>query len=94
LISRLLSFFLVGFGYLWRERTLKGLLALFVFFIFILRFIYWGGVIPSSLPQLSLSVWRWILWGGIFFIFYTVLARQIYRLKARFKSEEGQSGDR
>ncbi len=94
LISRFLSFFLVGFGYLWREQTLKGLLVLFVFFILILRFIYWGGVIPSSLPRLSLSVWRWILWGGLFFIFYIVLARQIYRLKARFKSEESQSGDR
>ena len=37
-ISRVLSFFLVGFGYLWREQVFKGLVLIFVFFIFILRF--------------------------------------------------------
>jgi len=36
LISRYLSFLLVGFGYLWREQVLRGLIFLFIFFIFIL----------------------------------------------------------
>jgi len=94
LISRLLSFFVVGFGYLWREEIFKGLLVLLIFFIFILRFIYWGGAMPSSFPRLSLNVWRWILWGGLFLIFYFVLVRQIYRLKARFKSEKDRSANR
>jgi len=94
LISRFLSFFLVGFGYLWRERVFKGLLVLFIFFIFILRFIYWGGAIPSSFPRLSFSLWRWILWGGFFLIFYFTLVRQIYRLKSTLKPEKDRLASR
>ncbi len=94
LISRLLSFFVVGFGYLWREKVLKGLFVLFIFFIFISRFIYWGGAIPSSFPRLSLSMWRWIFWGGLFIIFYIVLVLQVYRLKSRFKPEKDRSAAR
>jgi tetratricopeptide (TPR) repeat protein len=85
-ISRFLSFFLVGFGYLWREQIFKGLFLLFIFFIFILRFVYWGGAIPSPFPQLSLNLWRWIFWGAVFLIFYFFSLRQIHRLKSKFKS--------
>ena len=84
LISKLLSFFVVGFGYLWRERIFKGLFLLFIFFIFVLRFVYWGGVIPSSFPRLSLTLWRWIFWGGLFVIFYLFAVRQIHRLKSKY----------
>ena len=92
LISRLISFFVVGFGYLWRDQVFKGLLVLFIFFVFILRFIYWGGAIPSSFPQLSFSMWRWIFWGGLFLVFYIAFVRQIYRLKSTFKPEKDRSG--
>jgi hypothetical protein len=78
-ISTFVNFFLVGFGYLWRERLAKGLFFLFVFFVFILKFAYWNGVIPSSLPQTSSGVWKWIVWGGFFVIFYILSVRQIYR---------------
>jgi tetratricopeptide (TPR) repeat protein len=87
-ISRFLSFFLVGFGYLWREQFFKGLILLFIFFIFILRFVYWGGTLPSSLPRLSLNLWRWILWGTLFVAFYLFSVRQIHRLKSRFEVEK------
>jgi tetratricopeptide (TPR) repeat protein len=93
-ISRLLSFFIVGFGYLWREQVLKGLFVLFIFFIFILRFVYWGGAIPSPFPRLSLTLWRWILWGGLFLIFYIFFVRQIYRLKSRFETGKERSASR
>jgi tetratricopeptide (TPR) repeat protein len=93
-ISRFLSFFLVGFGYLWREQIFKGLLSLFIFFIFILRFIYWSGVMPSSLPQLSSSLWRWVFWGGLFLIFYILSVRKSYRLKPEFEAESERSGGR
>jgi len=86
-ISRFLSFFFVGFGYLWREHTLKGLFFLFIFFIFVLRFAYWGGVMPSSLPQLFSPLWKWIFWGGVFLIFYILSVRQLYRLKPKFETE-------
>jgi tetratricopeptide (TPR) repeat protein len=87
-ISRSLSFFLVGFGYLWRQQIFKGLFLLFIFFIFILRFVYWNGAIPSPFPRLSLNLWRWIFWGGLFLIFYLFSVRQIHRFKSRFGVEK------
>ena len=93
-ISRFLSFFLVGFGYLWREQVLKGLLLLFVFFIFILRVVYWSGVMPSPLPQLFSTLWRWIFWGGFFLIFYLFSVRQLYRIKPKFETESERLGTR
>jgi len=94
LISRFLSFFLVGFGYLWREQVFKGVFVLFIFFIFILRFVYWDGAIPSPFPRVSLTLCRWIFWGGFFLIFYIFFVRQIYRLKSRFETEKERSGSR
>jgi tetratricopeptide (TPR) repeat protein len=94
LIAGSLSFILVGFGYLWREQVFKGLFLLFIFFVFILRFVYWGGAIPSPFPRLSLSLWSWILWGGLFLIFYVFSVRQIFRLKSRFETEKQRSGSR
>jgi len=94
LISRFLSFFFVGFGYLWREQTFKGLLFLFIFFTFILRFVYWNGVMPSPFPQLYSTLWRWISWGGLFVIFYILSIRQLYRLKPKFEAESERSEGR
>jgi tetratricopeptide (TPR) repeat protein len=90
-ISGLLSFFFIGFGYLWREQVLRGLIFLFIFFIFVLRFVYWNGVIPSSLPQLSFTVWKWIFWGGLFAIFYILSIRRLYRLKSKFETGSERS---
>jgi len=89
LIAKFLSLFFVGFGYLWKEHPLKGFIFLFLFFIFILRFIYWNGVIPSSFAQTSPNLWRIIFWEGLFLIFYLLSIRQIYRLKPRFEIESG-----
>ncbi len=94
LISRFLSFFLVGFGYLWREQVLKGLLLLFIFFIFISEFVYWDGAIPSPLPRFSLNLWRWSFWGVPFLIFYALSVRQTYRPKSRFDLENERFRER
>jgi tetratricopeptide (TPR) repeat protein len=93
-IGRFLSFFLVGFGYLWREQVLKGFIFLSIFFIFILRFVYWNGVMPSPIPQLSTTFWRWVFWGGLFLIFYILSVRHLYRLKPKFEAERQRSGGR
>jgi tetratricopeptide (TPR) repeat protein len=93
-IGRFLSFFLVGFGYLWREQVLKGFFFLLIFFIFILRFVYWNGVMPSPLPQPFSTLWRWIFWGALFLIFYFFSVRQFYRLKPKFETERERSGGR
>ncbi len=87
LVGKFLSFFLVGFGYLWREENLKGLFLLFLFFIFILKFVYWSGVMPSPLPQLFSPFWSYIFWGGLFIIFYMLSIRFLYRLKPKFETE-------
>jgi tetratricopeptide (TPR) repeat protein len=93
-IGRFLSFFLVGFGYLWREQVLKGFIFLSVFFAFILRFVYWNGVMPSPIPQLSTSFWRWIFWGGLFLLFYILSVRHLYRLKPKVETESERPGGR
>jgi tetratricopeptide (TPR) repeat protein len=82
-VSRFLSFFFLGVGNLWKERSIQGIVSLFLFFIFILRFIYWNGVIPSAIPQISLTPWRMIFWGGLFIIFYYLSVRQVFQLKPR-----------
>lgn len=94
LISRFLSFFLVGFGYLWREQAYKGFLFLFIFFIFILRFFYWNGVMHSPIPQLYSTFWRGVFWGGFFLLFYILSVRNLYRIKPKFETEGERSGGR
>jgi len=94
LISRFLSFFLVGFGYLWRGQAYKGFFFLFIFFIFILRFFYWNGVMLSPIPQLYSTFWRGIFWGGLFLLFYILSVRNLYRLKPKFETEGERSGGR
>jgi tetratricopeptide (TPR) repeat protein len=77
--GRFLSLFFVGFGYLWREHPFKGLFFLLLFFIFILRFVYWNGVILAAVAQPS-PVWSMVIWGGLFILFYFLIVRKTYRL--------------
>jgi len=88
-ISKFLSFFFVGFGYLWRGSPLKGGFLLFLFFVFILRFVYWEGVIPDSMAQPSLFPWDVIFWGGFFLLFYFLSVRASLRMKPKIKREMG-----
>jgi tetratricopeptide (TPR) repeat protein len=87
-IGRFLSFFFIGFGYLWREHMIRGLILLFLFFVFILKLAYWNGVIPSSIAQPVTFQWGTIIWGGLFLFFYVYSLRKVLRLKPRFKAEE------
>ena len=89
-VSRFLSFFFIGFGYLWKGHSFKGFFLLFLFFIFILKFIYWNGVIPSPIAQPFPNLWEMIFWGGLFIILYFLSIWQIYRLKPRFETEKKQ----
>ncbi len=86
-ISRYVSVFMVGFGHLWRNRFFKGLLLLFVFFIFVMRFIYWNGAVTLSEIQLPPSPWNLLFWGGLFILFYLLSLRQSFRLKSKFSAE-------
>ena len=88
LIGRVLSFFFVGFGDLWKDRPLKGILLLFLFFIFILRFIYLKGVVIASVDPPFVSLWNIIWWGSLFILFYLFSIRKILRQKPRFETKE------
>jgi tetratricopeptide (TPR) repeat protein len=81
LVARFISFFFVGFGYLWKERFARGSLLVILFFIFVLRFIYWNGVIPDPIAQPLAYHWDAFFWGGLFILFYFFSLWRIYRLK-------------
>jgi tetratricopeptide (TPR) repeat protein len=83
-ISRFLSAFLVGFGQLWKGYFCGGLFLAFLFFIILLRFIYWEGIVklpfvPSPPAQGSL-----VFWGVLFLLIYGLTLWQSYRLRPRF----------
>jgi tetratricopeptide (TPR) repeat protein len=87
-IGRYLSLFFVGFGYLWGDHVVKGLIFLFLSFVFILKLVYWNGVVPSSIAQPVTVQWGTIFWGGLFLFFYFYSLRKVLGLKPRFKTEE------
>ncbi len=83
LIGKLLSYVFVGFGDLWRGHSLKGLLLLTLYFVFLLKFLFWSGRVPGSILQHPFS-WEGLLsWGSLFILFYFI----IYRKEARRKPE-------
>jgi tetratricopeptide (TPR) repeat protein len=87
-LSKFLSLFFVGFSDLWRGQSFKGLLLLFLFFIFVLKFIYWNGAMTLILPQSPPVLLRWIFWGGLFILLYGLSLRQVYRLKPKYETEK------
>lgn len=86
-IRTFLSYLFTGFGYLWRGQSLKGLLLLFLFFIFILRFLFWSGLIPDTRLQPQSSPLLAALWGGLFLVFYLLNVWDLRRQKPSFEIE-------
>ncbi len=86
-IKTFLSYLFTGFGYLWRGQSLKGLLLLFLFFIFILRFLFWSGLIPDTRLQSQSSPLLAALWGGLFLLFYLLNVWDLRRQKPSFEIE-------
>jgi len=86
-IRTFLSYLFTGFGYLWRGQSLKGLLLLFLFFIFILRFLFWSGLIPDTRLQPQSSPLLAALWGGLFIVFYLLNVWDLRRQKPSFEIE-------
>lgn len=79
IVGKFISFFFTGFDYLWKGELLKGFTCLFIFFIFILRFVYWDGVINSTFTLSFPNLMRVITWGGLFIIFYLTIILKILR---------------
>ena len=91
-LSKFLSYFFVGYSDLWGGRAFYGLFLLFLFFVFVFRFVYWDGAMRLSLSQPPLVLLRGILWGGLFIAFYLLSIRRAYRLKPRYEAERGLKG--
>lgn len=87
-VSKFLSFFFVGFSDLWGRHPFKGLLLLLLFFVFILKFVYWNGAMTLIFPQSPPVLLRWIFWGGLFILLYGLSLRQVYRLKPKYEIEK------
>jgi tetratricopeptide (TPR) repeat protein len=83
-VSRFLSYVFVGYGYVWKGYFGRGLLSLLAFFILILRFVYWNGVVAPPFAVASFSIWKVLFWGGLFILLYVITLRQIRRLRPRF----------
>jgi tetratricopeptide (TPR) repeat protein len=83
--GKFLSYFLIGFGDLWRGYPLRGLLLLSLFFIFVLRFVFWNGVLPDSTLGISFPWWALFVWGGFFLFFYFLSFRRVRRQKPQFE---------
>ena len=82
-IGRSLSYLIVGFDDLWKGDFLKGVILLFLFFIFLLRVIFWSGVIPSSVIQLPSAAGCTVFWGTLFVLFYLFSLRRVLRPRPR-----------
>lgn len=88
-ISRILSLFSLGGGHVWRNYTIRGVVFLFVFSVFILRIVYWHGlirnseVIPTSSP---LSSAAFLI--GLFACFYFISLRSISRFERKKQALE------
>lgn len=83
--GKMLSYLLTGFGDLWKGQPFKGLLLLIVFFIFILRFIFWNGVLPHPGLPPSFSWGGLAIWGGLFVLFYFLSYRRLRQQKSEFE---------
>ena len=89
LISKILSLFSLGGGYVWRNYTVRGVVLLFVFSLFILRKVHLHGlirnaeVVPASSPLSSEAFFI-----GLFAFLYFVSLRGISRLEKRKQAIE------
>lgn len=87
MVGKFISFFFSGFDYLWKGELLKGSICLFVFFIFILRFVYWDGALSYSFILPFSNLYRVIVWVSLFIAFYLII---IYKIKSSEKNKKHQ----
>jgi tetratricopeptide (TPR) repeat protein len=92
IVARAVSFVLVGAGDLWRGDFFRGNVFLFFFFIFLVRFVFWNGVLAASTPEVFLSPWKAISWGVLFLAFYGYSVRRMFREKARPGIQSARKG--
>ncbi len=88
-VSKILSLFSLGGGHVWRNHTIKGVVLLFIFSLFVLRIVHWHGlirnaeVVPTPSPLSSKAFFI-----GLFACFYFISLRSISRLERRKQALE------
>jgi tetratricopeptide (TPR) repeat protein len=78
--SRLLSFFLPGFSDLWHGRLVKATAVLFVWFLLIVGWVNWNGVVPLPFETATPLPWARVLWAGLSVLFYLLCVWPVYRM--------------
>lgn len=88
-ISRIISLFSLGGGHVWRNYTVRGVVLLFIFSMFILRIVHWHGFIRNSeIIQASSPVSSGAFFILLFACFYFVSLRSISRFERQRQALE------
>jgi tetratricopeptide (TPR) repeat protein len=88
LIWKILTFALPGGGLLWSGFTGTGIVSVFVFFCFIMKFLFWQGFVRDPfLLNYSGSVLKFIIFILLFFLFNYVVIRKSFQKKESSKQK-------
>jgi tetratricopeptide (TPR) repeat protein len=77
--DKLFPLLVPGVGHVWKGYTVLGFFYLSIFFIFLVRFYYWKGIVPSAIPSSTYG-----MFGGVplliltFVLFYLAVLRGGY----------------
>ena len=89
LVSRILSLFSLGGGHVWRNYTVRGVILLFIFSLFIIRRVHWHGLIrDSEIIPISFPLSSEAFFIGLFALFYFISLRGISRLERQKQALE------
>jgi hypothetical protein len=78
----LFSLLIPGIGHIWKGYTVRGLIYLSIFFIFLARFYYWQGVVPPDIPAATPG-----MVGGVSLLIVTFILFYLWVLRAGYKKE-------
>jgi tetratricopeptide (TPR) repeat protein len=78
--DKLFPLLIPGVGHIWKGYTVSGFFYLSIFFIFLMRFYYWQGIVPPPIPSSTYG-----MFGGLplimvaFVLFYLAVLRGGYK---------------
>jgi hypothetical protein len=79
-----ISLLLPGSGHLLRDRTLEGLVYLFIFILLLSKIFWWRGWAPSPMGMEASFDFLWgIVFGLIFLGYYGLVQYRIIRLRSK-----------
>ncbi len=83
IIRSIISLIIPGGGHVWKNQPVRGVLFVFVFFLFAFKFLYWNGVLQDPLFLGDPSVfWSRLIFVLFFVIYYLAVLRSALRIEA------------